>query len=264
MMIECNPVDDNSPIRQGDIFYFYKQLPPWNKYCIVITADCDIAYDKSAGLFSYCPITDIETYFYYVYVSDLIDINKVLVRIKSIISKLTGGGVKDNTNIDLDAINKWAKEISPEECLKQYKTNDVTLHDLLEFLHNFVVDNSICNKYVAYMQLMNGITSKEGLLKKLVTRFGDHIKKLPGDLFYINYISGLDRIGYIVNLRRISAFSQTAVNVSMKRISHMSSPFRYRLTQQVGQMFSDIGLPDEYEANRKEAVEEFIKTVKII
>jgi hypothetical protein len=38
--------------------------------------------------------------------------------------------------------------------------------------------------------------------------------------------------------------------VSAKRISRLTSPYVYRLTQQLGDVFASIGLPEDYERNR--------------
>jgi hypothetical protein len=73
----------------------------------------------------------------------------------------------------------------------------------------------------------------------------------------------LKDFGYIVNLRMIGNFSKenintgniTGDNIILKRIARMIPPFNYRLTQKVAQMFSDIGLPTEYEEDRNNTIE---------
>jgi hypothetical protein len=105
----------------------------------------------------------------------------------------------------------------------------------------------------------------------LKDEFKNHITNLPGDLFYINYIHGLDSYGYIVNLRRIGMFCREDIalsntddkeNIYLKRIARMVPPFNYRITQKVAQMFSDIGLPEDYEEDRKNIIEMFFSNLR--
>ena len=44
--------------------------------------------------------------------------------------------------------------------------------------------------------------------------------------------------------------------VEAVRISRLGTPFRYRLTQQLAAVFSDIGLPSEFEMSRKDLLSE--------
>ncbi|BAK36319.1 hypothetical protein MLP_33050 [Microlunatus phosphovorus NM-1] len=60
----------------------------------------------------------------------------------------------------------------------------------------------------------------------------------------------------IRNLREIAedeiAIKATQQARPSKRIARLSSPYRYRLTQQLGDVFAAIGLPEEYERRRDE------------
>jgi hypothetical protein len=47
---------DDRPIRQGDVLSFPAATEPWDQLGVIVTADCDIVWEKHQGRFSYVPI----------------------------------------------------------------------------------------------------------------------------------------------------------------------------------------------------------------
>jgi hypothetical protein len=64
MEVDCSLVEDDLPLRQGDIFTWVDRARqrPWRTFGIVITADCDLAQEKTKGQLSYLPILNFEDY----------------------------------------------------------------------------------------------------------------------------------------------------------------------------------------------------------
>src|SRR5206468_2377213 len=59
---ETERADDDRPIRQGDIVQWEQQDSPWKSVAVIVTADCDIAQKKHAGILSYVPIVTLVDY----------------------------------------------------------------------------------------------------------------------------------------------------------------------------------------------------------
>lgn len=81
------------------------------------------------------------------------------------------------------------------------------------------------------------------------------LNSTPGDLFFLNELAPGVAGGFVVYLRRLSEIQDGEIAVTpiearerqAVRVSRLAAPFRYRLTQKLASVFSDIGLPTEYE-----------------
>lgn len=261
MLIECENGPFSDELQQGDVVKFSKYDDLWNQYGIIITADCDIDKGKHKNVFSFCPFIDLDHYLFKFFLSNLISTERVIVLIKKEIDKSL------KINIDVKNIPNWLAAQGVDGALKDLSlpNKNLKLISLLNLLNKVYTENISIDLYLEYANIVLAKSDKEKEEKSIKDCFKNHICSLPGDLFYFNYLQCNDKIGYIVNLRRIGMLDKTQIctNVSnyekekhlVMRIARMSSPFRYSLTQKVAQMFSDIGLPNEYEEDRKNAVE---------
>jgi len=76
---------------------------------------------------------------------------------------------------------------------------------------------------------------------------------------FLSSIGNDDDSGYVAYLRLLRELKDNQValkpssrsfEITHERIAHLKPPYLYRLTQQLGAVFSSIGLPTEYEASR--------------
>jgi len=269
MVDECIGVNENEDIRQGDVFEFTSPKSIWERYGVVITGDCDIAQQKNSDIYSYCPIIDTKTYLLTEYIPKKMGIDKIFMKLKEIIDK--NMPEKSSDGIDIDTLKSWIGSQSVDECLKALSlsrsTDAIDAKEMLEFLHNFVDNDDKYEQYIQYKTILAN-NKKERARQKIEIgiqkEFSNYIKQLPGDLFYINYIPNINGLGYIVNLRMISSFKRENIvlgrqqhheTANLRRIARMIPPFNYRLTQKIAQMFSDIGLPEEYECDRQTSID---------
>jgi hypothetical protein len=267
MIIECDAVKKDAPLRQGDIFKFLNKRGLWENLGVIITTDCDIVWDKNADVYSYCPITNLENYFKDIYLPKQIKLEKVLEKIKNMIDKHYNN---KNNGVDIKNIRSWVKERGIDGALEDVDIKTDNMKNAISFLFNFDDESYSVQFYLKYKTIINPESNANNEIKKLERDFVDHIKKLPGDLFFINFIMGIDDYGFIVNLRRIGMFSRKEISISsddnnkvcLKRIARMVPPFNYRLTQKVAQMFSDIGLPQEYEIDRINTIGMLFSTLR--
>src|SRR5438093_11944854 len=64
IVLECDELQDSSvPLRQGDVLEWVgDQTDPWRRFAIVVTADCDLAHQKHAGVLACVPVLPHEEY----------------------------------------------------------------------------------------------------------------------------------------------------------------------------------------------------------
>ena len=87
----------------------------------------------------------------------------------------------------------------------------------------------------------------------------DSVQRLPSDTFFIGGLSASFCDGYVAYLRLVREISHEDVAIrtpeleraAARRISRLQSPFVYRMTQQLAEVFATIGLPQDYEDNRR-------------
>jgi hypothetical protein len=269
LIIECDAVSKDEPLRQGDIFKFLRKTNLWEMFGIIITTDCDIAKGKNSDVYSYCPIIDLSNYFYKVFIPKQIRIELILEKIKNILDKNTKN--KGAHGVDINSIYPWIIERGIKNALYDIDSNSEEMKNAISFIFDFSNEENSISLYFRYKSILNNNFDRDKEIKKTEEQFKNYIINLPGDLFYINYIHGINEFGYIVNLRRIGMFCRENISISsndndekiyLKRIARMVSPFNYRLTQKVAQMFSDIGLPEDYELDRNHTVEIFFSNLR--
>jgi hypothetical protein len=100
-------------------------------------------------------------------------------------------------------------------------------------------------------------------------RIGTFLEKPPDDCMVLPQLPGLVpglHVAFLRAMREVrdqdiaTKTSEIAPNHA-KRIGRLVPVLRYRLTQMLAQVFSDIGLPDEYEATVKEERVKFVESI---
>ena len=98
--------------------------------------------------------------------------------------------------------------------------------------------------------------------KGLLSDAENVLSNLPGDAFFIGRIGKGLEIGYVVYLRHLREIRDSDIATSVpdlrrpgiraRRIARLRSPYVYRLTEQLADVFASIGLPEEYERRRSD------------
>lgn len=252
-MEECSKIENSSsPIQQGDILIF-PDNDDGSKYGIIVTGDCDIAQKKCRGVISYCNITTVKYFITHEFLKDNF-IEKELKKLEENITKRTCKLLKAemSSTFFYNIIN-----LSTEK-LHSLLNDD---GDLLKKIDSYKeITEKKCFSFSDYRSLLRlnnclNDAQLEEKVKKAKETLKSKLNNLPGDKFFITELPDQnDNYGYIVHLRIIDSIKQSDIedkfNKSVYRIGHLTAPFLYRLTQQLGAVFSDIGLPSEYEKYR--------------
>lgn len=277
---ECELPEDQSgtaPLCQGDVLeWLPRQVGAQTPFAIVVTANCDLALDKHAGIVSYVPVYTLANYAAQFILPGQLEngITPIMAEFVSLVRKMQAANCPDFPNpLSELAIKEWLHAASPEEIAN-------TLHIKEAKNHKKLVELATAIRQVHRARDLGTFESQSDALialrvragnplPKARTRFredlGDRIRKLPGDAFYFNAISSEHCAGYVAYLRLVRELraEQIALRprdlstdaVMARRVARLNSPFLYRLTQQLGDVFASIGLPTAYEAERARMVD---------
>ncbi|WP_345624987.1 hypothetical protein [Rugosimonospora acidiphila] len=271
VFMECTPVADGASIRQGDIFIF-RDSPTgddiWKKAGVIVTADCDIANDKHAGILSYVPIFPLRDYLAWRVMPKIADDRRK--RNLRQISELIGRLERDldiRPGLSGAAIEVLATVAGGLKDLQSH-LGSVTQKDS-DALAAMIEEVSVCDRvrtssaYAEQFAMLATIytsAKKKSAGEVLLSEIRARLKNLPGDVFFISALSQEHTGGYIAYLRLIrethlhqistSYYYKDGRSVVANRASRLRAPYVYRLTQQMADVFTSIGLPEEYEAAR--------------
>lgn len=270
MSNEYEPELGDSPLRQGDVFLWQDDAyaRPWRTYGVVVTADCDLAKDKTHGRLSYVPALLPEDYIWTFlrHKRFTAEIKSMKVKISRICNKHLIKSSSVSKEISEDTYESWINRVGPKEFVNELKLADPGQQkSILSLCERFVKLNSILQKDEPDRNLLleclalkagNKLTDED-----IAKDFKGDFLSLPGDVFHLTTVEGREEGGIFLMLRHITQCNFDAVAVrpeqlrfgdaKAKRVGRIAAPYRYALTQNLGRVFSDIGLPDAYDDRRK-------------
>ena len=248
--IVCEKFDSSDEIRQGTIIKFIdKNLD--DSYGIIVTGNCDIAQDKYGNFLSWCPIYSFEYY---------IDNFFIQTQCRKKVDRLK---------------NSLKKELSTFFKVEQF--NDNALDNFIarteDDLKKTISSNELVKKIIETRPFFHINKFDKSHFEALKLKF-DGFSTLPGDKFFIDAIPDPskefeNKNGFIVDLRRIKEIKIDSISkfyyygtTECVALAKLIAPYCQKMVQQLGSMFSDIGLPSEYEVKFKESKKYFVNGVK--
>jgi hypothetical protein len=273
-VIECEELDDpNLPLRQGDVLEWANDhnSDPWRRWAIVVTADCDLAHQKHAGLLACVPVLLHEDYLALFSLPARLDRAKaqLMERTVGLIRRYQGENRPDfPLEMSDEAIVAWLDAVGADEIVRELRVTEEkqvkTLSDLVGAVQQCSrvsgdVDAQLDALTAAWIVSQGKSTFEER--RPIIAREAlDQLGRLPGDALFLHALSEQHRDGYVAYLRVILNVEEATVarrvpdlrdaTMSAKRIARLTSPYVFHLTQALGQVFSAIGLPSRYESSR--------------
>jgi len=226
-------VAPDATLKQGDLIRFENKTDPIRKAGVVVTADCDLELKKHAKLVTLIPV----------------------VPVKVILENylLPEDCEKKRAQIESYAFKEFKIEKDPEletrkaNLREKIKDSPSTKNNPARIAALFTIDNigyiSIA-EYKLLMDTINGGIKKASELSKQISNRGDTLLLPTPEKLGVN-----GEVAWIRNIwqEQLSSIAIRTSEVSTKqgeRVARLDSPFRYRLTQLMAQVFSDIGLPN--------------------
>ncbi len=258
-------VASNEPIEQGDILFWKDSQRPFERAGIIVTADCDLAWRKHWGKISVVPIIPLEDCLEELLAPRILSTHQKKLE-ESFHKKVTSLLTKNEGN---SPSSEALENLLRIEELPVYFNSDKDL----KFLHSCLRQIQGVNKFCSHKELLRRVeaffnqgTKEDKMEDQLRKKIQQRFTKLPGDLLLLPSIEGLPFQPAIVWLRIIREvdeknialrYSEEKKDVAV-RIGRLQPVFKYRITQMLAHVFSDIGLPSTYEEKIKNEIKEFI------
>jgi hypothetical protein len=269
---ECEPALDDRPIRQGDVFRFDETHDDaWQRLGVIVTGDCDIARNKHAGRLTYVPILPAHSYLSMFWLPRRLEAlgKKLGERLVPMMRRIQQANLPQfTTPLTAERAQNWAVEKGPANVADALLLNDgPDREELLKLAHAYVdvtrahgrsfreQFGAVCLAYCTLGTTKNGASA----LKRVEGELENYLANLPGDALFLGCLSQEYVEGYVCYLRVLRDVGDEDIAVTQRqaargarasRIAHLNSPYLYRLTQQLAEVFASIGLPQEYEDSR--------------
>ena len=265
--------DPSAPLRQGDILEWLNDgSDPWRRWAIIVTADCDLAHQKHAGLLACVPVLTHEDYLALFSLPSKLDRAraKLLERVFGLVRRHQAEN-RPEFSIEMsdEAIVAWLDAVDAEEIVRELRVTDEkqakVLGDVVAAVQQCSrpfgpIDSQIDALTTAWL-VTQGKSTFEDRRPVIAREVLDQLAGLPGDAIFLHALSEHDRGGYVAYLRAIMNVDEETVarrvpdlrdaTMSSKRIARLTAPYVFHLTQALGQVFSAIGLPTGYESSRE-------------
>ncbi|MBN1170902.1 MAG: hypothetical protein JXA67_01905 [Micromonosporaceae bacterium] len=281
---ECESVPDGDPLRQGDVFLFDRDngnLDAWQQAGIIVTADCDLARNKHAGLLTYVPALPLREYMAMQLVPKMTEdlLARELRKLAELVFQIEQAR-NTSPGLSKHAIREWVtREGGVEEMLDHLAVTNAnqrkTIYDKANAINACVSARELptFEEQLSALVALHESTPKKSATGRVIDEVRNRLKNLPGDSLFISSIGDNSSDGFIVYLRlvrelrvhqiAVSYYEKGRRGVVAKRISRMRAPYIYRLTQLLADVFSAIGLPEEYEHVRDTAFESCLSTAAL-
>lgn len=278
---ECEELTDDRPIRQGDVFAWLDAGgDAWRTLGVIVTANCDIAQQKHRGILSYVPILRLDDYLRLFYLPKRLEkaLRPVIGELTKTMRVHQAANRPDFPEALSDAAAQaWARDRDAGEIADDLRILDAksraAFTDLVreyQAMHKALQGELYAEQVDTLIQLRvrrQGITPEKAR-DTTFQEIHDSAETLPGDCFFIGRIGSEHSVGYVAYLRLVREIQhnqmavkqtdfRTGAPVLARRISRLRSPYIYRLTQQLADVFLAIGLPGEYEDHRRRVIASF-------
>jgi hypothetical protein len=274
------------PLRQGDVLEFLhdEEFPTgWrDTIAIVVTANCDLSFGKHWGTITYVPAIPLDTFVQQFTIPKIIA-TECANSEKALRSLFTEGIALDSTERALEMLQLgypmeeisvllpagskegpkfeaelqtlglyWAAQAELRQC-----TDSEQFWDRIEKL---TIDLDKARKPRK--------ASRETLRKEIRNK----LKSFPGDSLYLSQPGPGHAGGYVVMLRLIRSIEDSTVSLRpadeyhspgrhrARRISRLKTLYCHRVVQQMAQVFTDIGLPTDYEHSRDSHLDKYAES----
>lgn len=260
---EClEQFESDGTLSQGDVIVWDETQDFQSKAAVVVTADCDLAKGKHWGRITIVPLVPVGHYMEEVYLP------KQLALLEKDLTTLFAKAVHQALDVNAD--------LPSDDALESLVSLDVlptalSISDKGEHAHALLRYARGLTKSMAPAQVLDeALRLLNPEVKALsASRIRTFLESPPGDCMVLPQFPGLVpglHIAFLRAMREVrdgdiaTKTSEVAPNRA-KRIGRLVPVLRYRLTQMLAQVFSDIGLPGDYEKTLKKERGEFVESI---
>jgi hypothetical protein len=233
---------------------------------LIVTADCDFARRKHRELISYVPVLRLCDYARMFVISDLMvsalrnRYENAVAHIRELQAKLLP---EFPSPLSDDGTRAWIDRDPPDVIVDTLGAAGTPrgdkLHAVLDEIRRVRTASQSPSMKEQLAALDSLKTAKE---RRAGQQALEKLACLPGDCFFLGTLGNGSGEGFIAYLRLVREIRSGEIairatdlrdgEVKAKRIARTRSPYIYRLTQQLGDVFASVALPADYELARDE------------
>lgn len=292
---ECDDVTDDSVLVQGDVFeWLERKDDPWQQFGVIVTANCDILHQKHRGILSYVPVLALEDYLRIFFfpsalrkgvkpIAEQLGRTLLAAEVADAIRAYQAENLPDFPEPVSDSVAlQWALTLTPDSLADELRITAsgprktfLTLVEDFRMVEAAAAGEAYAAQWDALVRLRvrQGATAEKAQ-ERIWSEMRASIKDLPGDGFFLGRLGSVSGHGWIAYLRLVREIQHHRVavrhsdirkkDVAAKRVARLRSPYIYKLTQQLIDVFAAIGLPSEYEESRSSVVDALsVRTSKV-
>ena len=258
---EYSDVEFSSPLRQGDVLEVVDLGPgESSSLLLVITADCDLAFNKNRDLVTCIPILAKEHYLLTLTAPRIRAqaIRQPVAELQQVLAQCGYANVSDKR------VRQWVAEADNESIVAElsleepFKGDAIAAIDAMRLIDapQGTVREFLDALVEAQMKSKNPPKSDKAR-KRVLADLREPFTRPPGDTLFLGCVApGLDA-GYFAYLRDPEQIEQSRIattpgraDAQYRRISRLKDRFTHALVQRFAMVFMSIGLPSEYEEIR--------------
>lgn len=257
---EYRDAGSTGPLRQGDVIEAVQPGTKWNRLLLVITADCDFAFDKHQGRVTCVPLLSQQDYLLELHLPRLRMRHSVkpIRELQAIVHQATGATVTDERMLE------WCNEVTPDQLLSELSLDEIkAAHgrlaiESIQLLSKTVETVPEALEMIVASQLSS---SNPPSISNARRAARDSIRAIytstPGDAMFLSAVGPSYDQGYFAYLRHLEQVWEPQVGtgptrrqLSHRRVARLQDRYLHALVQRFAMVFMAIGLPSEYESMR--------------
>jgi len=260
---EClEQLASDSTISQGDVIIWDETQDFQANAAVVVTADCDLAKGKHWGRITVVPLVPVAHYMEEVYLPKqlaLLEEDLATLFAKAVHQSLDAKDPPPSGDAlaSLLGLGDLPATLGISESGQQ-------AHSLLRHVRGLTKSMTSGQALDEALRLRS-----PGVKALSASKIKSFLESPPGDCMVLPQLPGLApglNIAFLramreVRDRDIAIKTSEAAPNRAKRIGRLVPVLRYRLTQMLAQVFSDIGLPDDYEATLKQERVKYVESI---
>lgn len=258
---EYSDVEFSAPLRQGDVLEVVDAgSSETSDLLLVITADCDLAFNKNRDLVTCVPILPKEVYLLTLIAPRVRSqaMKQPVADFQSVLAQCGYAHVSDsrvrqwiaeadNNSIVAELSLEERQEVDARAALDAMRLIDSPRATIAEFV----------DALVEAQMKTKAPPKTEKARSRVLNELREPFARPPGDTLFLGCIAPGLEDGYFAYLRHPEQIEQSRVattpgrhDVQYKRISRLQDRFTHAVVQRFAMVFMSIGLPSEYEEIR--------------
>ncbi|WP_285138521.1 hypothetical protein [Microbacterium sp. lyk4-40-TSB-66] len=257
---EAESVRVGTSLQQGDVIEATDgEAPIWQRYLIVITADCDLAHNKHNGRLTCVPALTVEDYIARVHLA-----KRRELAADALIGELQPHLANTSVaNVPAARLREWMASEEPSEVVEDmgvtgelaervYVTGS-TVRDVSD------TESSLARATDALLRgaVLTGSKDRSAAARELSGYIKNAFKSTPGDALFLSAIAPSLDGGFFAYLRHHETVWATDIALGVERVAYkyrrigrLKERYSLALVHKFAGVFMSIGLPAEYEGSR--------------